>query len=130
MKMKRLFIQERDFIPGITLDKNKGLFEITGKACPENMEEFYEPVFFWLDEYAENPNDVTTFKVKLIYYNTASSKALLKILQKLEQLSKKNYKVNVEWYYDTEDEELLIAGEDYSELIQLNFKFIPNSSNS
>lgn len=127
--MKRLFIQERDFIPGIILDKDKGVFEITGKACPENMEEFYEPVFSWLDEYAENPNDVTTFKVKLIYYNTASSKALLKILQKLEQLSNKGYKVNVEWYYDAEDEELLIAGEDYAELIKLNFKFIPTTPN-
>ena len=124
--MKRLVLQQREFIPGIILDKEKGRFEITGKACPENMEEFYEPVFYWLDEYSENPNKETVFTVKLVYYNTASSKALLKILQKLEQIQKKGYDVKIKWYYDPDDEELLIAGEDYAELIKLPFEFIPS----
>ncbi len=121
--MKRIFIQERDFIPGVILDKEKGKFEITGKACPENMEEFYEPIFSWLDEYAESPNNETTFTVKLVYYNTASSKALLKILQKLEKLRNKGHEVKVAWYYEKDDEELQIAGEDYAELIKLPFEF-------
>jgi len=124
--MKRIFIQERDFIPGVILDKENGKFEITGKACPENMEEFYEPIFTWLDEYSEDPNEVTTFSVKLIYYNTASSKALLKILQKLEKIHKKGNNIKIAWYYDEDDEELLIAGEDYAELIKLPFEFFVN----
>jgi hypothetical protein len=122
--MKRIFIQERDFIPGVVLDKNEGVFEIIGKACPENLEEFYDPIFRWLDEYSETPNNETFFDVKLIYYNTASSKALLKILQKLENLHKKGSNVTVRWHYDEEDEELLIAGEDYAELIKVPFIFI------
>ncbi len=121
--MKRIFIQERDFIPGVILDKDKGKFEISGKACPENMEEFYDPIFNWLDDYAESPNKTTTFSVKLIYYNTASSKALLKILQKLEKMYKNGNDVKVAWHYKKEDEELLIAGEDYAELIKLPFEF-------
>jgi hypothetical protein len=122
--MRKIQIQERDFIPGVILDKDKGIFQLSGKACPENMEEFYEPIFRWLDEYAQNPNPQTIFKVKLIYYNTASSKALLKILQKLENIYKNGNKVSVKWYYDEDDEELLIAGEDYAELIKLPFEFI------
>ena len=122
--MKKLQIQERDFIPGVILDKEKGIFEITGKACPENMEEFYEPIFNWLDDYADAPNEKTVFNVKLIYYNTASSKALLKILQKLENIKKQGYDVIVKWFYDEDDEELMIAGEDYAELIKLPFEFI------
>jgi hypothetical protein len=123
--MKRLFIQERDFIPGVILDKDKGQMQITGKACPENLEEFYEPIFHWIDEYAENPNKETIFDVKLVYYNTASSKALLKILQKLENLRNKGYDVKVRWHYEKDDEELLIAGEDYAELIKIPFEFVP-----
>lgn len=121
--MKRIFIQERDFIPGVILDKENGKFEITGKACPENMEEFYDPIFNWLDEYGEDPNESTIFSVKLIYYNTASSKALLKILQKLEKIHTNGTNVKIAWYYEKDDEELLIAGEDYSELIKLPFEF-------
>lgn len=122
--MKRLYIQERDFIPGVIFDKEKGKFELTGKACPENMEEFYEPLFNWLDEYLDQPNNDTLFSIKLLYYNTASSKALLKILQKLEKLHNKKFNVKVLWHYDEEDEEMLIAGEDYSELINIPFEFI------
>ena len=122
--MKRYLITERDFIPGIVLDKEKGHFEISGKACPENLDEFYDPIFRWLDDYATEPNDDTIFDIKLIYYNTASSKALLKIMQKLEHLRTAGNEVKIRWHYEEEDEELLIAGEDYAELIKVPFEFI------
>jgi len=124
--MKRFYIQERDFIPGVILDKEKNKFEITGKACPENMEEFYDPIFKWLDEYIENPNEITEFHINLQYYNTASSKAILKIMQKLEKLHNKNKNVKIIWHYEEDDEELLIAGEDYAELISVPFEFVKN----
>ena len=122
--MKRIFVKERDFIPGVILDKDKNKSEITGKACPENLDEFYDPIFRWLDEYAATPNKQTVFDIKLVYYNTASSKALLKIMQKLEIMIKNGADVKIRWFYEEDDEELLIAGEDYSELIQVPFEFI------
>lgn len=122
--MKNILIKERDFIPGVILDKEKSLFEITGKACPENLDEFYDPIFKWLDEYASDPNEETTFNIKLVYYNTASSKALLKIMQKLEKMQNNGTQVKIRWHYEEEDEELLIAGEDYAELIKVPFEFI------
>lgn len=122
--MERIFVQERDFTPGIILDKKEGQFEISGKACPENMEEFYGPIFKWIDEYIKNPNKTTVFTVNLNYYNTASSKALLKMLQKLEKLHIEGNIVQINWVYEAEDEELLIAGEDYAELIKIPFKFV------
>ncbi len=125
--MKRILVIERDFIPGIILDKEQGVFEITGKACPENLDEFYDPIFRWLDEYANDPNPNTVFHIRLVYYNTASSKALLKIMQKLENIHKSGYDVLIKWYYEADDEELLIAGEDYAELIKVPFEFVPRS---
>ncbi|MBN2890436.1 MAG: DUF1987 domain-containing protein [Bacteroidales bacterium] len=122
--MKSILIKERDFIPGVILDKVNGRFEITGKACPENLDEFYDPIFRWLDEYTNDPNPETTFDIKLIYYNTASSKALLKIMQKLEILQNNGSEVKIRWHYELDDEELLIAGEDYAELIKVKFEFI------
>lgn len=126
--MKRILIKERDFIPGVILDKELGVFEMTGKACPENLDEFYDPIFKWLDEYSEEPNKETIFEVKLVYYNTASSKALLKILQKLEYMAQKGHKIIIRWHYEIDDEDLQIAGEDYAELIQIPFEFIPHKN--
>lgn len=117
-------VKERDYIPGILFDNKKGLFKITGKACPEDLAEFYGPVFMWLEEYSKAPNQTTTLEIKLIYYNTASSKALLKILQILEGIHLRGFTVKVKWYYESYDEELLIAGEDYAELLKIPFEFI------
>ena len=121
--MDRIIVKERDFIPGVILDKEDGRFEITGKACPENLDEFYAPIFRWLDDYTIDPNDETVFDIKLIYYNTASSKAILKIMQKLEFIQDNGNKVKIRWFYEKDDEELQIAGEDYSDLIRVPFEF-------
>ena len=50
--------------PGIILDANSGLFEISGKACPENVVEFFKPILEWLDNYKENPVEKTVFNFK------------------------------------------------------------------
>ncbi len=122
--MKRIHIEEVGYTPGIILDSNKNIFEMTGKACPEDAIGFYEPIIGWIDDYSLSPNEKTIFEFKLSYYNTSSSKAILKIMQQLENLNKKGCEVLIKWYYYEDDEELLIAGEDYSEIIDLPFELI------
>ncbi|HAI74870.1 MAG TPA: nuclear pore complex subunit, partial [Microscillaceae bacterium] len=72
--------------PKIILDRNNGIFEISGRSLPEDSAEFYQPILDWLQEYAKGPNPDTTFIFKLEYFNTASSKLILDILSKLEQV--------------------------------------------
>jgi len=122
--MKRIHIEEVGYTPGVILDAKKNIFEMTGKACPEDAIGFYEPIINWIDDYAINPNEKTVFEFKLSYYNTASSKAILKVMQQLERLKNKGYDVVIKWYYYEDDEELLIAGEDYSEIIEIPFELI------
>ncbi len=124
--MKSIYIEEKELIPKVILDKEKGIFEIAGRACPENYMAFYAPIFKWLDDYSDNPNEHTVFVVKLFYYNTASSKALMKILQILAKIKKKGFGLTIKWYYNSADEDLMIAGEDYSALINIPFEFIKN----
>ena len=122
--MKRIHIEEVGYTPGVILDAKKNILEMTGKACPEDAIGFYEPIIEWLDQYSINPNNETVFEFKLSYYNTASSKAILKIMQQMEKLREKGVDVKIKWYYYEDDEELLIAGEDYSEIIKLPFELI------
>jgi hypothetical protein len=42
--MKILSYQPQGYLPGIILDKESGKFEISGKTCPEDAIEFYDPV--------------------------------------------------------------------------------------
>ena len=110
--------------PGITLDVDNKRFEVYGKSCPENVVEFYQPVLDWLDDYKDNALDYTTFEFRLQYYNTASSKVLFIIMQKLEALVEAGKEVKIKWYYPEDDEALEEAGEEYDDLIDVPFELI------
>lgn len=123
--MEILNYKESGYLPGIILDKEKAIYQITGRACPEDPVEFYEPVFDWLNKFIEEPEETMVFDFKMSYYNTATSKALMMILQKLEEISEEGTKVTVNWYFPEDDEDMEEAGEDYSEMVELDFNILP-----
>ena len=61
--------------------------------------------------------------LKLVYFNTSSSKSILDVLRKLEVLKTRS-EVVVKWYYEKEDEDMLEVGEDYREIVNLPFAMI------
>lgn len=105
--------------PKIILDKNNGIFEISGRSLPEDSAEFYQPILDWLDEYGANPNPETVFIFKLEYFNTASSKLILDILSKLETIDS----TTINWYFHEDDEDMEEAGTEFSELVEVPFDF-------
>jgi len=123
--MKILSYRPDGYLPGIILDRDSGKFEISGKTCPEDAIEFYDPVFNWLDEYSENPLNETVFDFRLTYFNTVSSKILMMIMLRLEEISENGNDVKVRWYYPEDDEDLEEAGEDFENMLEVDFELIP-----
>ena len=107
--------------PKVVLDKANGIFEISGRSLPEDSAEFYQPILDWLDAYADDPNSATEFMFKLEYFNTASSKLILDVLSKLEKLDEDS--TLVKWYYHEDDEDMLEAGEEFEDLVDVGFEF-------
>ncbi|WP_066627593.1 DUF1987 domain-containing protein [Labilibacter marinus] len=110
--------------PYVRFDGEKGVIEIKGRSIPENSIEFYKPLIDWLEEYDGAGKDETAVNVQLEYFNTSSSKCILDIFKKLELLFKKGHKVEVNWYYEEDDEDMFEAGEDYQSIINIPFKMI------
>lgn len=105
--------------PKIILDKNNGIFEISGRSLPEDSSEFYQPILDWLEAYAKDPNDKSEFVFKLEYFNTASSKLILDVLSKIEEVEN----ASIQWYFHEDDEDMEEAGEEFSELVEIPFEF-------
>ncbi|WP_026475499.1 DUF1987 domain-containing protein [Alkaliflexus imshenetskii] len=110
--------------PYVRLDGEKGLIEIKGRSIPENSVEFYKPLIDWLDKYGTTPLESTDVNVQLEYFNTSSSKCILDIFKKLELIYKKGSKVQINWYYEEDDEDMFEAGEDYQSIINIPFSMI------
>ena len=92
--METIKILGTDDTPSVTLDAANDLFEISGRSLPEDVTAFYAPILAWLDEYAGSPNAKTVFTFKLVYFNTASSKLLLDVLMKLEEIHSDGHEVS------------------------------------
>jgi hypothetical protein len=120
--METIKIQGTEDTPKIILDAGNEIMEISGRSLPEDVSSFYEPVLNWLTEYSSNPNKKTVFNFKLTYFNTASSKLLLDILMKLEEMNEKGQEVLVKWHYPEDDEDMAEAGEEYADIVDVPFE--------
>jgi len=81
----------------------------------------------WLNEYSENNKDEIEFEFKLTYFNTASSKLLLDILLKLEEMYEDGHEVLVRWHYPEDDEDMEEAGEEYADIVEVPFEQVSYS---
>jgi hypothetical protein len=122
--MEPIIIEGTPKTPTVRFDLSHGIFEIRGRSIPENSVEFYKPLVDWLDTYKESPLPKTVVNIRLEYFNTSSSKCILDVFKKLEAIHKAKHDVEVNWYYEEDDEDMLEAGEDYESIIRVPFKMI------
>ena len=119
--MEKMKIEPTDDSPYILLDKESRVFEIAGKSLPEDVTGFFEPVLEWLTDYQKDPLDQTDLHFRLIYFNTASSKLILDILMIMEEIREAGHGVTIHWHSPVRDEDMQEAGEEYAEMVDLEF---------
>ena len=122
--MENLHIEATETTPKIDFNKDTGEFVLEGKSVPGNADSFYREALTWLDEYVQNPKDKTLITLKLDYFNIASSKRILHILYKLNELVDKGYEVESDWYYHEDEDDMLEVGQDFAFMVKIPFTFI------
>lgn len=110
--------------PQVEFDGSNGKLLIKGRSIPENSIEFYKPLIDWIDSYAGSADGNTEVNIQLEYFNTSSSKCILDVFKRLEQIKNAGKGVTVKWHYEVDDEDMLEAGEDYQAIINLPFQMI------
>ena len=122
--METLRIEQTDDSPLVILDPVDNQFEISGKSLPEDVLDFYQPVLDWLLAYKEEPRPLTIFNIKLIYFNTASSKMLMDIMLILEEMVEDGQEVVIRWHSHRIDEDMQEAGKEFEEMIAVPFEHL------
>lgn len=122
--MERLVIKGTATTPEINFNAENGELLIKGMSRPEDVLSFYKPVFEWIAEYLNNPQECTTLNFKLKYHNSASAKIVCRIINQFDPLFKSGKKVQVKWFYAEADDDILEAGEDYKSLTEVPFELI------
>jgi hypothetical protein len=121
--MKELRISPTKNSPDILLNPD-GIIKIMGRSIHENVAEFFAPVEEWIVEYIEVPAEITCVDMNLEYFNSASAKVFIHLLELLKHVTLKNKKFIFNWYYEDGDEDILERGEYFSVVLDVAFNFI------
>ncbi len=121
--MEALIIEGTGKTPFVSLDVEQKAFVIRGNSIPADAEYFYLPVLEWFDGYVKQPKSHTELVIDLEFFNISSSKRILAILYKLNELIENGYSVAVKWYYGNTDDDMLEVGQDYAFMVKIPFEF-------
>ncbi|WP_420578603.1 DUF1987 domain-containing protein [Ekhidna sp.] len=121
--MEKVFIEPTRTTPLINFDPDEGLLEMKGRSSPENSIQFYQKILDNLDEYAISGGPEFTTNIAFEYFNTSSSKCLFDVFKRLSKIEDSGKKITINWYFEEGDDDMMEAGEDYSDLLDLNFNF-------
>jgi hypothetical protein len=121
--MEELRISPTKNTPEIILNP-QGIIRIKGRSIHENVTDFFEPVEDWISEYITVPAEITSVDMNLEYFNSASAKVFIHILQKVTYVTLKHKKFVFNWYYEDGDEDILERGEYFASVLDVRFNFI------
>ncbi len=122
LSMKEFIIEETVDTPEVILDKTKNIFKLSGRSFPENAPQFYEPIMEWLENYLKSPNKKSVLELNFSYFNTSTSKQLLKMLDYIFKSDKTNIKVR--WFYEKDDIDMLSTGKLFAQLLKTDFEIM------
>jgi hypothetical protein len=114
--MENLIIPATARTPAVNFDFAGHHLRLVGESYPEDVTEFYNPVFAALDQYLQalGPGKCR-FDFELIYLNSSSAKAIMMLIDKLDAAGANGASIDVFWFYDKEDDTMQELGEEFGE---------------
>ena len=117
-------IKETPYFPTVEFNAANGHCTIAGESYMEETYKFYLPLITWFKEFIEKVKTPIKLDIKLIYLNTSSSKCILDILEILKIYQDNGGNVEINWYYDTEDPDMVEEVEDFEAEADLKINLI------
>jgi hypothetical protein len=131
--MEILSIEGSAVNPNVLFNPDERYLEISGYSRPENARDFYMALIQWIDEYkvsivknleANTSSGIVVINFKFIYFNSSSAKFINDILMVFKEMQNSNIPIEVNWFYDQDDDELREAGEEFSDMSNIPFNYL------
>lgn len=131
--MEKINLEGTENTPEISLDHVSHTLLFKGDSRPEDVRTFYLPVLGWLEDYEKqlyflgDQGGMITIKCnfEFEYFNSSSAKYLMDIITKLGDIASiENVTLQLNWYYDAMDEDMLESGEEFEDMLGVKFNFI------
>ena len=124
MNMQPLRIEKSKSSPSVDFEPQTGMLAIDGESYPEDSHQFFAPVVDWVETFLAEDPSIMTLRVNLTYMNTSSTKYMIDILDRLETAHGEGRRVQVEWYYDEDNDREIDAIEELKEDFTMPFNLM------
>jgi phosphatidylserine/phosphatidylglycerophosphate/cardiolipin synthase-like enzyme len=114
--MENIRIRATNRSPAVSFDFARHHLRIKGESYPEDVLAFYGPILASLDTYlASLRSGRCRCDLSLVYFNSGSAKALMLLLEKLDEAAARGAAIEIYWYYDENDDTMRELGEEFGE---------------
>ena len=121
--MKNLRLEASQNTPYVEVDPEEGVVVIKGNSYPENAIEFYRPILDMVEEIYLSSSEPITVNLEFSYFNTLSSKCFIDFFRMLKRSENSSRKAIINWSYEKNGDEMREIGEDYADLLDMQFNF-------
>lgn len=104
-------LSAKENLPKIVLDPELNKIIIAGNSAPLSPTNFFNPVLDWIENFKDSNREELKVYIILDYFNTYTSKFLMRLTKKCQSLSHGGCNAKIYWYCDVEDEEMVEFGE-------------------
>jgi hypothetical protein len=102
--MSDFSLQATSRTPAIHLNTADMTLVISGEPYPEDVRQFYTTINEQLAVYFTTKPERLDVAIKLTYFNSGSARALMELLDQLDEAAEKGVKIIVNWYCDPDDD--------------------------
>ena len=102
--MSDFSLQATSRTPAIHLNTADMTLVISGESYPADVRQFYTTINEQLAVYFTTKPDRLDVAIKLTYFNSGSARALMELLDQLDEAAEKGVKIIVNWYCDPDDD--------------------------
>lgn len=119
-----LFIKGNDISPQVYFDVNKCIYEISGRSMSVSAISTFQTVLDWVANELPGITNSFTLALKFQYLNSSSSKMVGVLLSDLETQYLSGKVIDVEWYFDNDDEDIQALGDEFVSSKKMLIKLI------
>lgn len=76
-----------------------------------------------MDDFVQQGGRSLKATFDFVYFNTSTSKCLYEILKKAKSYQIAGNEVDINWFYEEDDDDMKEVGEDFADLLDLPFHF-------
>jgi hypothetical protein len=121
-------IRETLHTPRVRVFGEERRISISGQSRLEDPSVFYQEFINLLETCMDDFKTHVILDFKFNYLNSSSSKWLFHILKNLQNKYHGKKIITINWYFETDDDVIIEAGEVFQSLLSLPFNMIPQKN--